>query len=281
MPELPEVEVVKNGLQQIFEGRPRLVQFEFRRKDLRHRIPRSQLIRLQGERILSVDRRAKFLLFSTDSAGFVSHLGMTGTWRLLEGKEENLDKHDHILLTLQFDDRTEKILVYRDPRRFGIFDFWDRLASDQSKALKWGKNLGPEPLGPDFDADYLFAGSRKKNTSIKSLIMDQAVVVGVGNIYASESLFLAKIRPQRKARNITRKEAVSLVRSIQAVLKKAIAAGGSSISDFKTFYGNPGEYHLQHFVYDREGKPCRKCNTLIKARVIAGRNSFWCPVCQK
>jgi formamidopyrimidine-DNA glycosylase len=143
MPELPEVEVVKNGLLPILKDQPRIIEFRFRRKDLRHVIPRAQLRKLEGEKILTVERRAKFLLFSTESAGFVSHLGMTGTWRLLaQNPVEDLDKHDHILMVLRFADQTEKILVYRDPRRFGIFDFWDRLAKDTQRALKWGKNLG-------------------------------------------------------------------------------------------------------------------------------------------
>ena len=186
--------------------------------------------------------------------------------------------HDHILLTLGRDlkDKNPKILVYRDPRRFGIFDYWN----GDLKSLGWGEELAPEPLSQEFNSEYLFSVTRKKTRPIKTLIMDQAKVVGVGNIYASESLFFAGLRPTRKSQSLTRVECQDLAKNIKDVLQKAIDSGGSSISDFKTFYGDSGQYHLQHFVYDREGQECRKCHSLIKAKVLSGRSTYWCARCQ-
>ena len=275
MPELPEVEVVKRGLQQEIGENAKIIKFEFRRKDLRHKIPISRLKKIEGESILSIERRAKYLLFATDSAGFISHLGMTGTWRVLEHKDD-LGAHDHILLHILTSANQTKVLVYRDPRRFGVFDYWQR----KSEKLQWGGDLGPEPLLSEFNADYLFKKSRKRHTPIKTFIMDQKIVVGVGNIYASESLFLSGISPTKPAGKLSRVETQRLVLNIQQVLHKAIAAGGSSIRDFRTFHGDPGGYHLQHFVYDRAGEQCRKCNTTIRSKVLAGRSTFWCPGCQ-
>jgi len=279
MPELPEVEVVRRGLEKEIKATPFLLKFEFRRKDLRHPIPQEKLNQLHGQKIISVERRAKFLLFRLGSAGFISHLGMTGTWRVLENADEaQIGKHDHILIYLgkQSQDLEPKVLVYRDPRRFGIFDFWE----GNVKNLPWGVDLAPEPLTDEFNEEYLFKQTRKSSRPIKSFIMDQAFVVGVGNIYASESLFLAGIRPTRRTRSLSQAECKMLTRKIKSVLEKAIAAGGSSISDFKTFYGTPGEFHLQHFVYGREGQACRKCNTVIKVKSLAGRSTFWCSRCQ-
>ena len=276
MPELPEVEVVRRGLEREIQETPFLLRFEFRRPDLRHKIPQKKLHSLEGERIQSIQRRAKFLLFKTESAGFLSHLGMTGTWRLLNGKK--LEIHDHIVMTLgrTRSDIAPKILVYRDPRRFGIFDFW----MGQIESLPWGTILAPEPLTDKFNAQYLYEITRYKQRSIKAFIMDQAFVVGVGNIYASESLFVSGIRPTRAARTLTRVECELLTHAIKKVLSLAIDAGGSSISDFKSFQGHQGDYHLQHFDYDREGEACRKCHTPIRSKVLAGRSTYWCTCCQ-
>lgn len=271
MPELPEVEVVRKELDQIFSEHPRIVRFEFLRKDLRDPMPIRKIQSMVGARVLSVQRRAKYLLIETDKGGLLSHLGMTGTWRVA-GPGEELS-HDHIYLHLSNGLR----LAFRDPRRFGIFEIYDLQKQDSSYRLK---QLGPEPLGPDFTADYLWSKLRGKKAPIKTVLMDQKLVVGVGNIYASEVLFQSKIRPTRRAEQITRQQAQVLVDQIKAVLAEAIRKGGSSISDFKGTKGESGSYQDSHQVYDRKGEECVICKSRIRHAVMAGRSTFWCPKCQ-
>lgn len=271
MPELPEVEVVRRGLEKILQHQPHLTEIQLHRPDLRDPIPVDLVKSLKGAQILAVDRRAKYLLFHTTKGFLLSHLGMTGTWRCLSS-DEKLRKHDHV--SLCFEGNLQ--LVYHDPRRFGYLDF----AKDPTTHAKLIK-LGPEPFDDAFSAEYLRQKIKSKKSTIKSAIMDQAIVVGVGNIYASEALFLAGIRPQKKAYLVSSLSCRMLVEKIRWVLAKAIESGGSSISDFKGADAQGGYFQTQFQVYDRKGLKCVRCRALIRETRIAGRSSFWCPRCQK
>ncbi len=271
MPELPEVEVVRKELEALFEGQPRLEKIEFLRKELRDPMPIAKIQLLLGARILAVRRRAKYLLIETEKGGLLSHLGMTGTWRVAVGGDDRL--HDHVYLHLSNGLR----LAFRDPRRFGILEVFDLRFPEKSPRLC---NLGPEPLEEIFTGIYLWRQLKLRKGPVKPALMDQKLVVGIGNIYASEALFRAKIRPQRKSNRVSLESAEILVGQIKQILAEAILSGGSSISDFKGAQDNPGSFHLLHQVYDRKGVPCVICGTLIRQSVMAGRSTFWCPVCQ-
>jgi formamidopyrimidine-DNA glycosylase len=269
MPELPEVEIVVRGLDALIKAQPCLVKIIFNRNNLREPFPQSELQKFVGQKILSVKRRGKYILFNFEKGTAISHLGMSGTWR--DGSiiiRTAMQAHDHIVL--KFSNGQE--LIYNDPRRFGYF------GTSVNEKLN---DLGPEPLSDDFDSKYLFSLSRNRSVPIKSFIMDAKVVVGVGNIYASESLFHAKINPNKKVSRISLREASDLVRSIKSILAKAIKQGGSSISDYRQTNGQSGNFQNHFFVYDRKGLACNKCGFIIKAKMISGRNSFWCPSCQK
>lgn len=273
MPELPEVEVVKQGLERILLKQPRIVQMQFLRPDLRDPIPQQLLKKLEGAKILRVRRRAKYLIFETQAGGFLSHLGMTGAWRReldISAKSQS-GLHDHIRIFLD----SAECLIYHDPRRFGIFD----ILNEETQRKRFA-HLGPEPLSKDFTGLTLWQSLRGKSVSLKAAIMDQKIVVGVGNIYASEALFLAKIKPQIKAHQLSKDRAHTLVQMIQAVLERAIAAGGSTISDYSNAEGRTGYFQNQFKVYDRGNKPCHECGGLIKQAVIAGRSTYWCSKCQ-
>jgi len=269
MPELPEVETVRRGLEPILLGAT-ISRVQLQRQDLRTPIPADFSQRLRGSRVVALRRRAKYLLIDTTAVTVLSHLGMTGTWRLAPLGDERT--HDHCYLELADGRR----LAFRDPRRFGQLDFV--AAHDRHPSLD---RLGPEPLGPDFTADYLkhrFAGRKQ---AVKVLIMDQAVVVGVGNIYAQEACFRAGIRPTVRAGTLTHSRLRTLVSEIQAVLTAAIIAGGSTISDFRQAGGDSGYFQHDFRVYDRAGEPCLTCGTLLRGKVLGGRSSAWCPSCQK
>jgi|SRR6185312_16644448 len=279
MPELPEVEVVRRGLEKLLFGKahlsgglPLIEKIEFLRRDLRDPMPIKALKRLEGAQILAIHRRAKYLLIETDRGGILSHLGMTGTWR--EAPVGTEKDHDHIYLYLS----TGVRLAYRDPRRFGIFETYDVRQQSQSPRLK---NLGPEPFDALFSGAFLTKFFSGKKATVKAVLMDQRCVVGVGNIYASEVLFKARISPLRKAGRITSEQSEVIVQTIRKTLQTAIDQGGSSISDFYSFNGQSGKFQNSHEVYDRSGEPCRKCGTKIRSKVIAGRSTYWCPTCQK
>lgn len=273
MPELPEVETVRRGLEKLLETHPTIEQVELTRKDIRFPIPKNFASALEGAKILGVRRRAKYLLIDTPQVSLLSHLGMTGSWRI-ETKEPAHDKHDHCFISLS--DR--RILVFRDPRRFGVLDLVKPGEESKHKLLK---ALGPEPLdAKTFSAEKLYDRSRKRKVSIKVFIMDQKTVVGVGNIYASEALFRAKIRPQKLAGKMSRHESERLVDSIRSVLEEAINAGGSSIRDYKNAGGESGAFQDAHQVYERGGEPCRVCGATVRSKVIGGRSTYWCPKCQ-
>lgn len=272
MPELPEVEVVRRGLEDVLSAQPTLEKIELKRADLRDPIPLKELKTLIGQKITSVERRAKYLLLWTPKGGMLSHLGMTGTWRVAPTGDERL--HDHIYLHFSGGLR----LAYRDPRRFGIFDF---IANDDRASHPRLKILGPEPLSAEFSGESLWQSLRNKSIALKVAIMDQKVVVGVGNIYASEALFAAKIKPSLPAKNLSLERANTLVKEIKKILKESIKKGGSSISDFAHASGDSGYFQNTFKVYDRAGEPCVVCKQQIKSKVMGGRNTFWCGHCQK
>lgn len=272
MPELPEVETVRRGLEEALEAQPKITKIEFKRKDLRDPIPVKKIQRVVGEAIKSIERRAKYLLLRTGKGTLLSHLGMTGTWRVAKlGEEKN---HDHIYVYFENGLR----LAYRDPRRFGIFDFVPLGEDLRHPRLK---NLGPEPLSSEFTGESLWRQLRGKKAGIKIAIMDQKIVVGVGNIYASEALFHAGILPSTFASKVSRQSCGRLVVAIKKTLQDAIKAGGSSISDYQKFSGESGDFQSRFMVYDRKGEPCLVCGTLIRAKNIGGRSAFWCSTCQK
>ena len=274
MPELPEVETVRQGLVKILNMSDSGVERAAKSsKALRFPWPRGFCGKLSGQKILDIQRRAKYLIFKTDGQDFLCHLGMTGNWRL-ETRDFEKRKHDHFFLEMG----ALGVLVYNDARRFGFFDFVD---SNQLESSRWFSHLGPEPLDRDgFSAEYLFEQSRKKQTLLKSFIMDQRVVVGVGNIYASEALFKAGLRPTLKAGKLTRKGAEKLVHSIREVLEAAIAQGGTTIRDFKAAGGSEGYFQQKLMVYGRDGENCLVCGAPVKKKTITGRSTFWCGKCQ-
>ncbi len=272
MPELPEVETTVRGI------RPHLVKQTIqnvivRNKQLRWPIPTLTLQRiLPTQTILSVMRRAKYILIETSAGILVIHLGMSGTLRLVP-KSTRPQKHDHFDCLLE----DGLILRYNDPRRFGAI-LW---AGPQLNSLAILKQLGPEPLSPDFHADYLLARAAKRSVAIKQLIMDAKIVVGVGNIYASESLFLANIHPLLRAKDLSAKQAKALCIVIRKVLQAAIKKGGTTLKDFYQSDGKPGYFRNELKVYDREGLDCTLCQTPINSIMLGQRSTYFCPSCQK
>jgi formamidopyrimidine-DNA glycosylase len=269
MPELPEVETVRRGLAPLLVGQV-LERVELTRTDLRAAIPHDFARRLTGQPVTAVRRRAKYLLFDTPAATALCHLGMTGTWRECPAGQERT--HDHLYLSLANGRR----LAFRDPRRFGLLDLVD--PGDGHPALD---RLGPEPLSAAFHGDYLHAVIHHRKQAVKVLIMDQALVVGVGNIYAQEACFRAGILPALPGHRLTRDRCARLVDEIRAVLTAAIAAGGSTISDFRQAGGDAGYFQHDFRVYDRAGQPCPTCATPLRGGVLGGRSTVWCRSCQR
>lgn len=272
MPELPEVETVKRGLESLLEGfGHQLVRVKMGPARLRVYPSRSLLNQVSGQRLLGVRRKAKYLLFELDHHFLLSHLGMTGSWRV----EKDQRKHDHIQIFLS----DGRILTFNDPRRFGMFDVLVKESLLTDKRLM---HLGPDPVVDSlFSGDYLFKVTRSRKVAIKTLIMNQDIVVGVGNIYASEALYLAGISPLTQAAQLSRSKCDLLVDSIREVLCDAIECGGTTISDFKQAGGSSGYFQNFLLAYGRDQEACLFCQTPIKSQVIGGRNSFWCPSCQK
>jgi formamidopyrimidine-DNA glycosylase len=268
MPELPEVETVARGLARLLEGAS-VARVQPLRADLRAPIPPA-LARVAG-RVLGVRRRAKYLLIGLERGDILCHLGMTGSWRVLEDGAPRL--HDHCLLHLADGRR----LAFRDPRRFGLLDWIPE--GSRHPALE---GLGPEPLDEGaFTTASLAKACARRRAPIKGLIMDQSVVVGVGNIYAQEALFRARIAPARPAGQVGGAALARLVAAIRGVLGAAIAAGGSTISDFRHAGGGHGWFQQQHQVYGRGGEPCRCCGARLSSATVAGRGTVWCPRCQR
>lgn len=269
MPELPEVETTRRGIEPHLVGQA-IKKLTIHNAQLRWPVPR-EVHALQGAIVKSVERRGKYLLINVPAGTAIVHLGMSGSLRICNTSEARR-KHDHIELTLA----SGAVLRFHDPRRFGCF-LWQ--AADEPKHKLLDK-LGPEPLSEDFDGDYLFKATRKRQVAIKNFIMNSAIVVGVGNIYASESLFMANIRPTRAAKRITKKEAYILADVIKQVLQRSITQGGTTLRDFINSDGNPGYFAQSLQVYGREGEPCRLCETPIKQKVLGQRSTFYCAKCQ-
>src|SRR5437870_1608013 len=269
VPELPEVETVVRCLAPELVGR-RVLGVSVRETRLRGGVAPDFAERLAGRRIEGVSRRGKYLLAPLDDGRlWLVHLGMTGRLTLAPPGRAD-ERHDHVVVRL--DDG--RVLTFNDARRFG------RVAVVERAALAAETGAAIDPLDPGFTAGVLFALTRGRRTSVKALLMDQRRVAGLGNIYVNELLFRAGIRPGRRASRLRRRDCARLVRATRAVLEDAIRRGGSSVSDYRDGLGRPGWFQLHHRVYDRAGEPCRRCAEPIRARVIVGRSSFYCPRCQ-
>jgi formamidopyrimidine-DNA glycosylase len=227
---------------------------------------------VRGHRVLSVKRRAKYLLIALDPGALIVHLGMSGSLRMLAAGTPPR-AHDHWDLVLE----TGQALRFHDPRRFGSLHF----TLDDPLAHPLLARLAPEPLSDEFDADYLHRATRKRAVAIKHLLMNSQIVVGVGNIYASEALFRAQIAPRRAARRLTRTQAAALTRAVKEVLGEAIEIGGTTLRDYVNAEGTPGYFAQKLFVYERAREPCRVCKTPIKQFVQGQRSTYWCPTCQR
>ena len=269
MPELPEVETTKRGIEPWLKGQ-RIERIVVRQPSLRWAVP-DEIHQLEGEVITGLSRRAKYILAETARGTAIWHLGMSGSLRLVEPGTEP-GKHDHIDWVLS----NGKILRYHDPRRFGAL-----LLTAPGEDSPHLTHLGPEPLDNDFNAGYLYLRTRGKSQAIKTLIMDGKVVVGVGNIYANESLFKAGIRPQTAAAKLSRPACERLVAEIKDVLAAAITQGGTTLRDFVGGDGKPGYFAQQLLVYGRGGEPCKVCGTILKELRQGQRASVYCPSCQR
>jgi formamidopyrimidine-DNA glycosylase len=287
MPELPEVETVRGGLAPVLEGQ-RLARVEARRPDLRFPLPENFVQQLTGARIVSLRRRAKYLLAQLDREDtLVMHLGMSGRFEIArpEGAErpgafhyapDPDPKHAHIVFETEGGNR----VTYYDPRRFGYM----ALVNTATLELHpWFAGLGPEPLSEAFDAARLAAAFKDRKQGPKTLLLDQRIVAGLGNIYVCEALHRARISPFKPAGRIARPRLAKLVEAVKEVLAEAIAAGGSTLRDYAQADGALGYFQHRFRVYDREGRPCPNagCDGVIHRRVQAGRSTFYCPVCQR
>ena len=270
MPELPEVETTRRGIEPHILGR-KVAQVVVRQPMLRWLVSPELGQCLTGQKINSVSRRAKYLLLGTRKGKMMIHLGMSGSLRVLTNFQKP-EKHDHVDVT--FD--SGRILRFRDPRRFGSI-FW--LDGDDSHLLL--EKLGPEPLLGEFSGDYLYRHSRGRKVAIKQFIMNAQVVVGVGNIYANEALFLAGIRPGIAASRISRRRYLLLVDTIKDVLSRAIEAGGTTLKDFVQEDGSPGYFQQSLFVYGRGSEPCLNCSNMLKEIRLGGRSTVYCSACQQ
>jgi formamidopyrimidine-DNA glycosylase len=293
MPELPEVETVRRGLEPVMQG-ARFAQVEARRRDLRWPLPPDFAARLEGQAVTGIGRRAKYLMVDLASGEvLLMHLGMSGSFRVAQDGGERTPgayhhersqhaTHDHVVFHMSNGAR----IAFNDPRRFGSMKLVARDALDDEPLLR---ALGPEPLGNAFDAAMLARACAGKKTSLKAALSDQRVVAGLGNIYVCEALYRARLSPKRRASTIAARNgapnerAQALVQGIRDVLNDAIAAGGSSLRDHKQTNGELGLFQHHFAVYDREGQRCprRGCGGTIKRIVQTGRSTFFCPVCQR
>ena len=283
MPELPEVETVRRGLQPVMEGQV-IASAQANRPDLRWPFPDRMAERLTGASVLTLRRRSKYILADlSTSETLLLHLGMSGRI-LISGEVQGHfhhalaapEKHDHVVLDFANGAR----VTFNDPRRFGAMDLMPTEKAEDHKLLR---DLGPEPLGNTFDEPYLVARLKTRRTPIKAALLDQKLVAGLGNIYVCETLFRAGISPKRLASSLSAKRAASLVPLIRDVLNEAIAAGGSSLRDYRRTDGELGYFQHNFAVYDREGAPCPKpgCDGQVRRIVQSGRSSFYCPRCQR
>ncbi len=269
MPELPEVEVSRLGITPLTQGQT-VNKIVIRQTQLRWPVP-DTIHQAVGQPILSIERRAKYLLLRLATGTILVHLGMSGSLRVLAANTP-FSKHDHV--DLHFDNQT--LLRYNDPRRFGCWLWFDK-----NVTIPLLDKLGPEPLSDEFSAEYMLTLASKRKVSVKQFIMQNAVVVGVGNIYASESLYNAHIHPLRQAHTLSKQEWVELVNQIKIVLQSAITQGGTTLNDFKQPNGKPGYFAQQLNVYGKANAPCPSCGDAIQSKVIGQRNTFWCDRCQQ
>ncbi len=284
MPELPEVETVVRGLRPKLEGY-RLKRVEQRRPDLRFPLPENFAKRLTGRRVERIQRRAKYmLLYLDDGQALLCHLGMSGRMTIVEpppapkgskgAPRPPLDKHDHVIFTT--DAGVE--IRFNDARRFGIMDLVDADALEAHPLLR---DLGPEPLGNDFNGPGLAAALKGKRSPIKAALLDQRVVAGLGNIYVCEALYFAGISPRRQAYTVQGGRAEKLAAAVRQVLTRAIQAGGSSLRDYVQADGELGYFQHEWAVYGREGEPCKACGAPVRRLVQSGRSTFYCARCQR
>ena len=272
MPELPEVETTRKGIKP-YLANATVTQVTIRNYSLRWPIPENLANTLTQQTIHAVKRRAKYLLVQCDSGTLMIHLGMSGSLRILDKIEHNNPaKHDHVDIILD----NGHLLRYTDPRRFGAI-MWTDEAITEHKLIA---HLGPEPLLKAFDADYLYKQAKTKRCSVKTLIMNGQVVVGVGNIYANESLFLSGIHPKTIAQDLTKPQCEQLTQQIKLVLGKAIKAGGTTLKDFTKSDGKPGYFAQQLNVYGRKDEACLHCGNKIKHYKETQMATYYCPVCQ-
>ena len=293
MPELPEVETVRRGLQPVMEG-SKIVKAEARRKDLRFPFQKDFVARLEGQTVTGLGRRAKYLMADLASGDvLLMHLGMSGSFRVIKDEEAKTPgqfhhpraedrAHDHVVFHMS----SGAAVVFNDPRRFGYMKIIARKALDDEPLLQ---GLGPEPLGNEFDAAMLARACASKKTSLKAALLDQRVVAGLGNIYVCEALFRSHLSPRRLAATLATKKgeptdhAKRLVTAIHGVLNQAIKAGGSSLRDHRQTSGELGYFQHSFQVYDREGEKCQTagCSGIVRRFTQNGRSTFWCPKCQK
>ena len=271
MPELPEVETTCRGIWPALQGR-RFNGADIRQMQLRWPIPQDLSSLIEGQPILAVQRRAKYVLIQLPTGHIIIHLGMSGRLRVVPA-DTPLLKHDHIDLLID----SGEVLRLNDPRRFGAV-LWQAGAWDEHVLLK---HLGPEPLSEAFDGAWLHQRAQGLRSAVKNFIMDQKTVVGVGNIYASESLFRAGIHPRRAAGRISQARYQALAGHIKDVLDDALAAGGTTLRDYTSPDGSPGYFVQALDVYDKAGCPCSRCETPIQRAVIGQRASYFCPACQR
>lgn len=270
MPELPEVETTRTGILPVALHQT-VTNIIIRAPKLRWPIPQNLSRVVRGHTIDAIERRAKYLLLKFDHGTIIIHLGMSGRLRILDTKLPP-EKHDHVDICLA----NGYILRYTDPRRFGAV-LWTDAEPIQHKLLK---DLGPEPFSSSFTGKYMYAQSRNKKIAIKNFIMDAHIVVGVGNIYASEALFAAKIDPRKPANQVTLEQYVELTKHIKRILKLAIERGGTTLKDFFNASGKPGYFSQQLKVYGRDKMACFTCGTIIQSEMIGQRNTFFCTKCQ-
>lgn len=272
MPELPEVETTRRGLLRTLKGE-RISEVELRRRDLRFPLPDDFEARIEGRTITNIRRRAKYLLFDLDSGDVIlAHLGMSGSFRVMKAAEYQAKTHDHVVWHIDGD----RLCVFHDPRRFGLMDVLEKAEEKTHKLLK---SLGPEPLSKDFTPEYLERQLARRGTPIKPTLMDQKLVVGVGNIYASESLFIAGINPSLPSKKVASR-AAEIVLAIRAALEASLRSGGSTLRDYVGADGESGYFQHHFLVYERDGQPCTRCKTTIKMATQSGRSTYWCPHCQ-
>ena len=271
MPELPEVETTKRGIEPFLKNAT-VSNIIVRNPNLRWKVDPELAVILKNQKVKGICRRAKYLLLAFDKGTLILHLGMSGSLRVVT-KNIAVEKHDHIDICLD----NEKIIRFRDPRRFGSV-LWTEGAIENHRLLN---RLGPEPLEENFHGDYLFASTRGRKRAIKQHIMDNHIVVGVGNIYASESLFKAGIHPGASCNQLSKQSLVRLSNEIKNILQAAIEQGGTTLKDFSNVEGQPGYFAQKLYVYGRKNEPCLICTTKIEQITQGQRSSYFCAKCQK